>query len=198
MRPSCCCPTFLNSTAPPPPTSVDRCRAARAARSLHRLRLPPASTVPGHRCRPAAAPTRRDWRAIWTQSVERVLDVLRLPALRDRILIAAQPRCEPGVVPTVPASSFLQVAAPWLRTPEAATLPGTLIAPDGVLAGLLATTRCSSARSAAPRAAPFRVSRISRPVRRRRPRRSWRARHAASSLPPTSPPALTRPGASRR
>jgi hypothetical protein len=147
----------LPELAAPPPASIPLAPAPPAPREVFATcGAPPAATLPH-----AAAglpPPRLDamGAAIWTQAVERVLDVLRLPTLRDRILIAAQPRCEPGLIPSVPASAFLQIAAPWARTPEAASLPGTLIAPDGVLAGLLAshTLQLGTFRSAAGRGVP--------------------------------------------
>lgn len=94
--------------------------------------------------------------AAWGLAVERVLDILRLPDLRDRLLVAALPRCLPGIQPVPPASAFLQLAAPWLRSAEAEALPGRLIAPDAVLAGLLAahTLERGTFRSAAGRLAP--------------------------------------------
>ena len=147
----------LPELAAPPPATIPIAAAPPAPREVFTTCATPlASTVP--HAAEGLPPPRLDTlgATIWTQAVERILDVLRLPALRDRILIAAQPRCEPDVVPTVPASAFLQVAAPWLRTPEAAALPGTLIAPDGVLAGLLAshTLQLGTFRSAAGRIVP--------------------------------------------
>ena len=46
------------------------------------------------------------------------------------------------------ASAFVQLAWPWLKTRHSADLPGTLEAPDGLLAGLLAINALAAAPSA--------------------------------------------------
>jgi hypothetical protein len=124
----------LPELAAPPPERVPPAAAPPAPAEVFAPCVTPSPATPGLAASGLPPPALdHEGAAAWTDAVGRVLDVLRQPALRDRILIAALPRCVPGLTPTLPASAFLQLAAPWLRTAEAEALPGTLIAPDAVL-----------------------------------------------------------------
>ncbi|MGB8818837.1 MAG: hypothetical protein WCC66_13045 [Rhizobiaceae bacterium] len=81
--------------------------------------------------------TDADGAALWGAAVSRALRLIS-DHRRDMQLLAALPRLGHGVASAMPASAFLTLASPYLKTPFSKTLPGAAMAPDAVLAGQFA------------------------------------------------------------
>lgn len=124
----------------PPPEPAEPAPPAEAPTEVFAECLPPAEPSPDRLAARLAPPILdAEGAPLWGQALERALRVIRT-ARRDVILVAALPRASAAVdlVGVAPRSAFLQLAAPWVRTPDSATLPGRLMGADAALAGALA------------------------------------------------------------
>lgn len=76
-----------------------------------------------------------DWRALVDRALRLIADYRR-----DMHLVAALPRtgAETDLAALLPRSAFLQLVAPFLRTPFSGLLPGRMMPADAALAGQLA------------------------------------------------------------
>lgn len=133
---------LLSPPAAPPPPASDP--AAGPAEIFAECVTAPPEPFAGTAARLPPPALDRAGAVLWRRVVGHLLTWLRGEAPDRMLLLSLPPPLLPGaagigtLLADLPEAELCQVAQPWLATPDGADLPGGLVPPEAVLAGMLA------------------------------------------------------------